>query len=69
MEQKALKIGRGNRKLTYEQAEEIRELYFKTDIYQRELAEKYGVSNTTITNIVNGKIYRKKENCVFSTEK
>lgn len=41
-------------KLTQELADEIRKEYYTSKISQRKLAEKYGVSKTTIQNILAG---------------
>lgn len=41
--------------LTMKLANEIRDLYSTGNFYQRELAEKYGVSNRHISDIVNNK--------------
>lgn len=41
-------------KLTQELADEIRKEYYTSKISQRKLAEKYGVSKTTIQNVLAG---------------
>lgn len=46
-----------NRKFTDNQVEQIRKEYFESNISHRGLAEKYGVSKTTITDILNGRYY------------
>lgn len=46
------------RKLTFAQAEEIRERYSAGNFTLYALAEKYGVSKKTILNITQGKIYK-----------
>jgi hypothetical protein len=46
-----------NRKLTFEQADEIRARYATGTIRQRTLADEYGVDQTTVSEIVNGKSY------------
>ena len=53
------------RKLTAEQAREIRLRYQKGGILQRELGEDYGVDYRTVGYIVNGKTYRESE-CLAS---
>lgn len=49
------------RKITQEQAGEIRQLYSSGTITQTKLAEMYGISRQIISNIVNNKSYAKKE--------
>lgn len=49
----AIVRGEKDGKLTYEDAEEIRERYENGDIYQRELAEEYNVGQDHISRIVN----------------
>lgn len=49
------------RKITQEQAGEIRHLYSSGTITQTKLAEMYGISRQIISNIVNNKSYAKKE--------
>ena len=49
------------RKITQEQAGEIRQLYSSGTITQTKLAEMYGISRQIINNIVNNKSYAKKE--------
>jgi hypothetical protein len=44
-------------KLTQEKADEIRRLYATGRYYQREIGAMYGVSQTNVYNIVNGKIF------------
>lgn len=48
-----------NRKLTFEQAEEIRNEYLTGMFTQKQLGNKYSVSQDSIFKIVNGKIYTK----------
>ncbi len=49
-----------NRKLTYEQAQEIRKKYFSNpDLIQRELAKEYNVSISIIRGIVENRNYLK----------
>lgn len=55
----AIKRGRCARKLTFEQAEEIRELYYSDTLNQYQLAKKYDVSQTTIFNILIRRNYTK----------
>ena len=43
----------GNHKLTQNQVDEIRAIYLKGDITQKQLGEIYGVSRSCIKNIVN----------------
>lgn len=45
-------------KISAEQAVEIRERYENEDVYQRELAEEYGVTRENITHIVNGDSFK-----------
>ncbi len=45
----------GRAKLTWEQVQEIRKLYAEGKMSQRELAKKFGVSQTTIFRICHGK--------------
>lgn len=55
---KAGKIGgKGNRQLTFDDAQTIRELYSKKVYNQYQLAEMYNVGRTTITQITLNKIY------------
>ena len=44
-------------KLTYKQAKEIRKIYSSRPATCTEMAKKYGVSKTTIVNIINNSIY------------
>lgn len=48
-----------NRKLTFEQAEEIRCIYNTTKISQKELGKEFGLSQATINNIINNVTYKK----------
>lgn len=48
-----------NRKLTFEQAEEIRELYKLGEMDQHQLSEKYGISQACINSIISYKTYKK----------
>ena len=49
------------RKLTFEQAQEIRHRYKTEKITYHKLALEYGVSNVTISNIIKNKTYTKPE--------
>jgi hypothetical protein len=51
--------GKLNRKLTFEDAQMIRELYSKKQYNQPQLAELYSVSRPSISNIINNKRYLK----------
>lgn len=46
-----------HRKLTYEQAEEIRQRYEAEGVYQFELAFEYGVCQRTINNIIHRRVW------------
>ena len=46
-----------NRKLTYEDAQTIREIYSPKEYSTRKLAKIYNVSNITISRIINNKYY------------
>lgn len=48
-----------NRKISDKEAEEIRNRYSKGDVYQWQLADEYGLDQSHISNIVNGKRWRK----------
>ena len=48
----------GRRKLTEKQVKRIRELYKKGRYGQVALSEKYGVSQTAISFVVNGTTYK-----------
>lgn len=52
--------GYSKRKFTYEEAELIREEYISTDITQNKLAEKYGVSQPLMQQLLARKTYTKK---------
>lgn len=47
-----------NSSLTREQVEEIKEKYENTDASQRDLAAEYGVSQTTIYDVLNGRSWK-----------
>ena len=47
----------GHAKLTDEQAREIKEMY-ASGVHQSALAEKFGVNQSRVSEIVNGKTYR-----------
>lgn len=51
-----------NRVLTLEQAEEIRKRYDEEKTSQRKLAKEYGVSKTTIADLLKGKYYNHNKN-------
>lgn len=48
-------------RLTFEKAEEIRERYSSEDIQQKELAKEYGVSETTIWDIIHNRRWVREE--------
>lgn len=50
--------GRRDKKLDLSKAEQIRECYSLGAVSQRELAKKYGVCQTTIFEILQGKIWQ-----------
>lgn len=52
-----------NLSLTYEQANEIREKYKTKKYSHRQLAKEYGVSKTTIGDLLRGKYYNCKGKC------
>lgn len=56
-----LQDGRFEKKLTFEQAQEIRRLYKDGDWTYRTLGEKFGVNLNTICNIMLGRVYTTKE--------
>lgn len=49
-----------NRKMTVEQAEEIRAEYATGKIFQKDLAIKYGTTQSVICSIVKNKTYKKE---------
>ncbi len=51
--------GHAQRKLTMEDAREVRRLY--PSVMQKDLAVKYGVKPTTVWNIISGKTYREDQ--------
>ena len=51
------KVGRTRRSITFEQAQEIRELYATGEYKQKELAEKYGCHKSTVSQIINNTRY------------
>ena len=53
-------LGRLKRKLTFEQAEEIRTIYANGNIFQKELAKRFGVSRGIIAMIINNNTYTEK---------
>jgi hypothetical protein len=57
-------LGKANKKLTFEQAQEIREKFHKMDggkyVRYNALAAHYNVSNTAIQNIIKNKTYTEK---------
>jgi DNA-binding transcriptional regulator LsrR (DeoR family) len=48
------------RKLSYHQAQKIREYYFDKGATQKQLANMYGVSQGIIKGIVQGKTYKRE---------
>jgi group I intron endonuclease len=50
-----------NRKLTFEEAEKMREIYKNTNISQKELGRRYGMAQATINSIILYKTYRERE--------
>ncbi len=46
-----------SRKLTQEEVEEIRSRYKNGDVFQRELAQEYGVTRANISSIIGGKTW------------
>jgi group I intron endonuclease len=61
-------IGHRNAILSFEKAREIRVEYYNKDVTMRELAIKYGVKDSVISNVVNNKTW-KDENYVFPGKK
>ena len=59
--------GGHGKKLTNEEVKEIRLFYLKGGWTCRDLADKYGVSRTTISNIVSFKFYNTREAQIGST--
>jgi len=53
----SLVAGKMSRKLSIEQAEEIRRIYANGNISQRKLAEQYGISQRSVCCIINKKSY------------
>ena len=52
------KAGKGRRKLTHWQVKEIRELYAAKVYNQPQLARKYNIARSSISEIVNNKYYK-----------
>lgn len=48
----------GRRKLNSNEVAEIRSLYAAGKLYQYQIAEKFGVKQSVVSEIVNGKIWR-----------
>ncbi len=48
-----------NRKLTYEQAEELRAEYAAGGVYQSTLAKKYGINQSAVSSIIHRRSYTK----------
>ena len=51
-------------KLTYDEAESIRREYAAGGVTQKKLGEKYGLSRSSISDILRNKLYRKPERIV-----
>tara|TARA_Y100001938_G_C8025302_1_gene397670 strand:+ start:461 stop:616 length:156 start_codon:yes stop_codon:yes gene_type:complete len=49
------------KKLTPNEVNEIRTLYFKGNITQKEIAEKYNVSKSCVNSILANKTYKPKQ--------
>lgn len=45
------------RNMTLEKAEEIRKLYFSRQMKQKELAEKFGIRQPSVSRIVSGQTW------------
>jgi len=45
------------RTMTREKAEEIRRVYFAREANQRELAERYGIRQHSVSRIVSGQVW------------
>lgn len=55
----AVRLGaRGRRRTNYEMAEEIRALYSSGNVTQRQLSEKFGLAQGTISRIVTGSVWK-----------
>lgn len=54
------KIGKSRRKMSFEDAIEVRRLYKKGDVFQKDLAKKFNVSRGVITGIINNYSYTEK---------
>lgn len=50
-----------NRKLTFKEAEKIREIYKNTKIPQKELGKRYGISQASINDLILYKTYRERK--------
>lgn len=53
-----MRAGKKNNKLTDEKAASIHNEYIKGKITQEEIAEKYGISRQTVSDVLNGRIYK-----------
>ena len=45
------------RHMTFDKAEEIRKLYFSRQMKQKELAEKFGIRQPSVSRIVSGQTW------------
>lgn len=61
--EKASVLGKSKRKLSMEQAREVRLLHEKRDCSISGLAERYKISKTGIKRILNGKAYKEGDTC------
>jgi transposase len=55
------KLNYGCNKLNFDKAEQIRLLYQSNKLKTKDLAKKFGVTITTISRIINNKIYKEKK--------
>jgi hypothetical protein len=51
-------MSRGDRKLSLDRAEEIRKAFFDGESSKRVLAARFGVSRSTISRVLSGRIWR-----------
>ena len=56
----ALEIGR-HTKMTQEKADQVRELYFKSKVSYGDLAKQFGISRSTVADIVKNRTWKSKE--------